>query len=115
MNKRSQGMDSAKVIQVIETTTLRGTGTQEDNCRQVKQYWSLSGELLAENDPYKNEHQKDGYPIDDTTRGLGHTFGAELYVKKTGGEYSHELPRNVNSTGHTHLMDVKTFRSTSQF
>ena len=44
--------NKAEVIQVIKTTlTLRGKGTDEDPIRQVVQYWSLTGELLAGLDP----------------------------------------------------------------
>ena len=45
------GTDGAKVIQVIETKSARGKGTEQQLCRVVTQYWSLDGELLAENDP----------------------------------------------------------------
>jgi hypothetical protein len=41
----------ARVIQVIETMDTRGKGTTEDVIRNVMQYWSLEGKLLAENDP----------------------------------------------------------------
>lgn len=47
---RPRGTDSARVIQVIETTALRGEGTTEDKCREVKQYWDFNGNFLAEND-----------------------------------------------------------------
>lgn len=43
----------AKVIQVIETEEKRGEGIADDPIRCVMQYWSLDGELLAENDPLK--------------------------------------------------------------
>ena len=43
-----RGTDSARVIEIIETRSCRGSGTQEDPCRLVVQYWSLEGELLAE-------------------------------------------------------------------
>lgn len=46
-----RGTDSAKVIQVIQTKSLRGEGTQQDLCRTVTQYWDFDGNLLAENDP----------------------------------------------------------------
>lgn len=49
---RPNGTDSAKVIQVIETRSSRGRGTENDLSRQVVQYWSMEGELLAEKDPY---------------------------------------------------------------
>ena len=48
---RPRGTDSAQVIQVIKTESLRGEGTQEDLCRIVTQYWDFDGNLLAENDP----------------------------------------------------------------
>lgn len=40
----------AKVIQVIESETLRGNGSTTI-MRGVKQYWTLDGDLLAEVDP----------------------------------------------------------------
>jgi hypothetical protein len=47
-----RGVDSAKVIRVIETVAARGSGKDDANrCRAVRQYWSLEGELLAEFDP----------------------------------------------------------------
>lgn len=53
LNKRTvrpRGTDSARVIQVIETRSIRGTGNEDDPCREVIQYWDLEGNLLAEND-----------------------------------------------------------------
>lgn len=47
---RPRGTDKARVIQVIETESLKGEGTKEDKCRIVKQYWDFEGNLLAEND-----------------------------------------------------------------
>ena len=44
------GTNSAKVIEVIKTETVVGTGTlPDDPYRILSQYWSLNGELLAEN------------------------------------------------------------------
>lgn len=54
---RPRGTDSAQVIRVIETKSLRGEGTEKDMCRIVKQYWSFEGELLAENDPCTKEKE----------------------------------------------------------
>ena len=47
---RPRGTDSAKVISVIETTALRGSGVPGDPCRVVRQYWDFDGNLLAECD-----------------------------------------------------------------
>ena len=52
---RPTGTDSARVIQVIETKSNRGKGTLDDLSRQVVQYWSLEGQLLAERDPGINK------------------------------------------------------------
>ena len=50
---RPRGTDGARVIQVIETKSLRGSGLNEkDKCREVKQF---EGVLLAENDPCTKE------------------------------------------------------------
>ena len=45
------GVDSARVIQVIETKSARGAGTTEQPARIVTEYWSLDGKKLAEHDP----------------------------------------------------------------
>lgn len=44
------GVDSAKVIQVIETKSARGSGGPKQPVRIVTEYWSLAGEKLAEFD-----------------------------------------------------------------
>ena len=41
---RPRGTDSAKLMVVIVTESLKGCGTEDD---PVKQYWSIDGELLA--------------------------------------------------------------------
>ncbi len=41
----------AEAVQVIRTVTLVGSGTQEDPCRDVVQYWTLDGQLIAMVDP----------------------------------------------------------------
>ena len=55
---RPRGVDNARIIQVIETTALRGAGTAEDKCREVKQYWDFEGKLLAEFDPCTKEKEQ---------------------------------------------------------
>lgn len=50
-NEYPRGCDSAKVIKVIETRSVRGAGTKESPSREVTEYWSLSGVKLAEHDP----------------------------------------------------------------
>lgn len=58
---QARGTDSAKVIQVIETTALIGGGTASDPCRLVTQYWDLEGKLLCDNDYLIMEaHNKKG-------------------------------------------------------
>ena len=43
-----RGCDNARVEQVIVTRALKGAGTENDPCREVSQYWSLTGKLLFE-------------------------------------------------------------------
>lgn len=57
MMVRPSGTNSARVIQVIETMALRGEGTENDKCREVKQYWDFEGKLLAESDPCAKEKE----------------------------------------------------------
>lgn len=48
--ERPDGTKSAKVIQVIETKSKRGLGTEKDPVREVTQYWDFEGNFLAEAD-----------------------------------------------------------------
>jgi len=47
---KARGTDSAKVIRVIETKAMKGSGTEKDPVRVLTQYWSLDGKLLAESE-----------------------------------------------------------------
>lgn len=47
-----RGVDSARVIQVIETKSARGSGESGQPSRIVTEYWSMDGKKLAESDPY---------------------------------------------------------------
>lgn len=46
---------AARVIQVIETVTLAGDGTDANPVYEVHQYWTLDGDLLAKNDPFSQD------------------------------------------------------------
>lgn len=48
---RPDGAKSARVIQVIETKSKRGLGTEKDPVREIIQYWDFEGNFLAEFDP----------------------------------------------------------------
>ena len=54
---RPRGTDEARVVQVIETKSMRGEGTKNDLCRVVTQYWDFEGNLLAENDSCAKEKE----------------------------------------------------------
>lgn len=43
-----KGTQSAKVIQVIETKSIIGSGVASDPYRIIIQYWDFNGNLLAE-------------------------------------------------------------------
>lgn len=43
----------AKVIQVIETVTVIGAGTNNDPSRHLIEYWDFEGNKLAEYDSIK--------------------------------------------------------------
>lgn len=42
-----RGLDSARIVTVIETKEEVGHGTPEDPFRIVAKYWGLNGELLG--------------------------------------------------------------------
>lgn len=54
-SKIPQETKSARVIQVIETVSLAGDGTDADPVYEVHQYWTLDGDLLAKNDPFSQD------------------------------------------------------------
>lgn len=55
---RPRGTDSAKVIQVIETQSLVGTGLSDDPVRVLTQYWDFDGNKLAERDSYSATEER---------------------------------------------------------
>lgn len=46
-----QKTKSARVIQVIETVSLAGDGTDAHPICEIHQYWSLDGKPLAKSEP----------------------------------------------------------------
>lgn len=54
-----RGTSSARVIQVIKTSTLIGQGTEEHPYRELIQYWDFKGNKLAESDPIDSQFQID--------------------------------------------------------
>lgn len=48
-------MSEAKLIQVIETSTVVGSGSEASPSRRVMEYWTPEGKLLAVNDPLPDD------------------------------------------------------------
>lgn len=48
--ERPNGTEEARIIEVIQTKSIRGLGTKEDPTRTIYQYWDLNGKFLAEFD-----------------------------------------------------------------
>lgn len=55
----SCGCNSAKVIQVIQITSVYGDGTKTQPSRIVTEFWSLDGKKLAESDSLVDGKQVD--------------------------------------------------------
>ena len=55
-----QETKSARVIQVIETVSLAGDGTDAHPVYEVRQYWSLDGKHLAKSNPFNPD---DAVPV----------------------------------------------------
>lgn len=47
-----QTVKSVEIVEVIKTVSYRGNGV-DTVFREVVQYWGKDGQLLAENDPFK--------------------------------------------------------------
>lgn len=53
-------MANAKIVVLIETTSLRGIGKKEDPSREVKEWWTLDGKLVVERDEWYEEELRTG-------------------------------------------------------
>ena len=53
--------DGARLVTIIQTMAIRGSGVGEDMVRYVYQYWSLEGKFLAEYDPLISDEQAKKY------------------------------------------------------
>lgn len=49
----------AEQVTLIKTVTLVGSGTEEDLFRDVEQYWTLDGKLVATVDPVEEEKREE--------------------------------------------------------
>ncbi len=48
-----QSKDTVRMVTLIETTlTRRGKGVEDDPIRIITQWWTPTGELVVERDPY---------------------------------------------------------------
>lgn len=108
---RTQKMNSAKLIQVIQTGSSNGAGTTDDPHRIVTEYWSISGDLLARVDPFDpKDKDQQVCPIGDHgARMLGHlkdleNKGMEVACRKCGNVYDSRFehlcpldPKNVSA------------------
>jgi len=56
MNK-TEPVREVKEISIIMVTVLRGAGVEGDPYREVTQYWTLSGELIADKDSCREENE----------------------------------------------------------
>lgn len=65
--QRASSVDAASVIQVIQVCSITGAGVEGDPVRQIVEYYSLTGELLARRDPHKIPC---GIPLPTTPSGL---------------------------------------------
>lgn len=54
-----KGSRSAALMRVIAVQTAVGSGTESDPNRIITEYWSLSGELLAVNDPESSSNARE--------------------------------------------------------
>lgn len=73
---RPRGTDSAKVIQVIVTEAMEGSGTADSSCRTQRRYWDFDGNLLATWEPEISKERPYGW---NSNSAAGHR--GRQYVK----------------------------------
>ena len=56
--KDSVQLGGARLIRVIEVSKKRGDGTTNNPSRQVTEYWSTNGDLLAVKDEWLSHHMR---------------------------------------------------------
>jgi hypothetical protein len=88
----------AKLIQVIVTDDRRGAGVERDPIRQVTQYWTPEGRLLAEVDPYPTnpelaqERQRYDRMVDSFTRDTKRLHDAIRWALGEEGTFAERPP-----------------------
>ena len=95
---RMRGTDGARVIQVIETKSVRGSGTLDDMCRPIRQYWDFDGNLLAEYDPCQGDKDATVIPVDDVQSALAHLRSEQERRKDYGKEDLTECMKAAQQT-----------------
>lgn len=76
-------VDSAKVIQVIQTVSRAGNGSESNPNRFVTAFWSLDGELLAVNDPISSSEELD-WPLSEVLRTFDLSQNSKKVAEKDG-------------------------------
>ena len=90
MAKRHETTRSARTTEVIETISIRGEGIDStDPVREVFQYWTKDGELLAENDSCSPDKLR-GRPMEHRER---HQFLHQLLDELVADAIAH-YPRS---------------------
>lgn len=51
LGEQADSLKKAEIKEVIHVLIARGDGSESNVVRNVDQYWTLNGELIAENDP----------------------------------------------------------------
>ena len=65
-----QKTKSARAIQVIETVSLAGDGTDSHPVYEIHQYWSMSGKLLAKSGSPESEQNLSNLSIGQIVKEL---------------------------------------------
>lgn len=56
--EKQRGVDSVKVVSLIETVVVIGNGSKENPHRNLVQYWDMRGVLIAEKDPFLEKEKE---------------------------------------------------------
>ena len=108
---------SAKLVELIETVSLRGTGSDADVYRNVTQWWTKDGDLVSEKDEWKLEENaqrlnelaglhtildeqlgKEREPVGLRTRVLAAVVGCKKWMEHEARHAAEEIDREFKES-----------------
>lgn len=99
-----QKTKSARIIQVIETVSLAGDGTEAHPVYELHQYWSLDGKLLAESSLNENQQNPGTFSTKQLLQELTKRDDVKISEHRMTNDHI-SLSLQIGSCGHSEFLD----------